>query len=801
MKLTKRVIMLVMTVALTALLALGAAVIVSANDSNDPIIIDMSSKKLAEKWLTFSYNEPAEQVGILGSTEFEDGALTLIYDQRGSWSNFRSNVKYTLKMKADNLLGDHKYMVVTYRTNITEAVPLKINNFNAENAENDRAIELDISNSCGRYVHSDPFYLDVNSGTKNFYNRLTSQTDKVHNLIYVDLDGKSFDGKYFYIKEIAFFTTEAEAKKYSIDPVVADMSTLASAETFLSMTASNTNAVTGAYHFDANEGALALDYANNSWANTHLKLQLKMKRPNLLGVDCKYMVVTYKTNLVDKTLRLINFQEPSVESNNITLSSNVKVSGGEYVRTEPINISVLNTNNNHFTRLKNGGTVALYLTGINNTNDFANKYFYIKEVAFFGSAEQAYEYYGIDPVVIDTSSEETAAEYLDLNRFKPGVDGGLNGNYAFDKKEKALSLVPASSHWYCPSPFRFTLRMNGANVIYGNKYMVVTYKTDIAESVPMYIDNFNDTASASGRLVIASDVSVSGNKYVRSEPVNINALWNPSDAPYISRDFYGRFNELVADPHNLIWVNTTNSNYHFYIKEIAFFGSAEEAKAYYAAIDAAESKGRIPSVGIIMMLLKKAKAAEGVDTPDAMIIDLSSQAKAEKYVKIRTDDSWDFGKYGFDTGEGLSFGYSTHTGTNADYNNIHLKFRLTPKEANMLTETQKYMVVTYKTNIDTKASFKLNNMWAWLEPNYDLTLADDISVSNGEWVRTQVIKIDNGNSANSNHYNRFNNPDLGNLFYIDCDISEAEFEGKYFCIKEVAFFHSEKDAKAYCGGN
>ena len=110
------------------------------------------------------------------------------------------------------------------------------------------------------------------------------------------------------------------------------------------------------------------------------------------------------------------------------------------------------------------------------------------------------------------------------------------------------------------------------------------------------------------------------------------------------------------------------------------------------------------------------------------------------------------------------------------------------------------MVVTYKTNIDTKAALKVNNMWAFTQPNFTLTLEDNVSKSKGEWKRTSPINIDSGVVANSNHFLRFNHPQLGNLFYLDGDISEAYYADKYFTIKEIAFFDSEKDAKAYYNG-
>ena len=340
--------------------------------------------------------------------------------------------------------------------------------------------------------------------------------------------------------------------------------------------------------------------------------------------------------------------------------------------------------------------------------------------------------------------------------------------------------------------------MDKLGALYGHKYMVVTYNTNL-KGTQMIFGNFNATNNASYNLILESDMGVSNGKDVRTEPVLIS-----NTALDSSKDHYARIRNKGSTVIYVKGVATPADfeNKYLYIKEIAFFTSPEQAAAYYSAIDAAEEETEEVRIntGILMMLMLKAKGGSTSGKQvDAFVIDLSDKMTAEDIITVKTEDSWDFGKYEL-TDEGVDLGYSTHAGSNAEYNKLHVKFRVNFKNANILPAEKKFMVVTYKTNVDTKAALKFNNMWAFAQPNFTLTLADNVSVSKGEWKHTSPICIDNGNTGNSNHFTRFNNPQLGNLFYLDGDITEAYYADKYFTIKEIAFFDSVNDAKAYYKG-
>jgi hypothetical protein len=102
------------------------------------------------------------------------------------------------------------------------------------------------------------------------------------------------------------------------------------------------------------------------------------------------------------------------------------------------------------------------------------------------------------------------------------------------------------------------------------KYMVVTYKTDITEKLPLKLGNFNN-----GYLTIADDATVSNGKYVRTNPVNIDTLEGASI------NYLERFRNINFQ--NFICIDTKQNNKSFFIKEIAFFSDLSAVKAYAKA--------------------------------------------------------------------------------------------------------------------------------------------------------------------------------------------------------------------------
>lgn len=800
-----RALSFVLTIAMLVSLIAVIPTTVNADDVPTPIIIDMSSQKTAEKYLTL-VSDNAD--GLYGQYSFdtEEGALSLKYStSTGAKANFGSRMKFTLKMKDTNILADgQSYMVITYKTNIDDnTTSMKLDEFWG------RSIELapDVSVSGDEYVHTEPINIKVHS-TNDYFNRLAKEGKD--DLIYITTSEKDKD-KYFYIKEIAFFASAEEARAYYAEPLIIDFATQQSAEENI-IFGSNATGLFGEHEFDPVEGALSLKYATSGTQasyGSNVKFGFKIK--NLMdpghmltagGEPLCYMVVTYKTNIsTDAKLKLDNLQNQTDSA--IVLASDVSVSGGNYVRTDPVNIKLSDNRTDYFKRLDaNIGDDIIF---VSTTEE--DKYFYIKEIAFFASAEEADDYYS-DPLPIESEEEDkgsfntgilmvllakkkansdedkqvkmygtstvidlTGRSAAEVNTtIVEGDANGINGEYEFDESEGALSLkyVDVGEQAAYGGHVKFTLRLKDENVLADDqKYMVVTYKTDMTKSVELKLGNF-----WGDYLTLASDVTVSGGEYVRTEPVDINIFKGDGN---FSRDYFERLNRNLN--HDLICVDTTETDKSFYIKEIAFFSNLKDAKTYAGS-------------SIDETIVSESTSKEEATDSNAFVISMNNKAVAEENLIISEDtDTGLFGQYSFDTEEGaLSLKYSTSTGEQASYGG-RVKFALKMKNTNMLTDEKTYIVVTYKTNITEKVPMKLGNFW-----NEYLELASDVSVSNGEYVHTDPINIKVFDHETRDYFERLNKSENNDLICVDTTESD-----KYFYIKEIAFFTSVRAAEDHYG--
>lgn len=157
------------------------------------------------------------------------------------------------------------------------------------------------------------------------------------------------------------------------------------------------------------------------------------------------------------------------------------------------------------------------------------QHFFIKEIGFFDSYEQAKAYSG-NFVRVDLSSPETAARNAVLDN---DISSGLFGVHTFCPEEKALSLLRSDSTGELAefgSRAKFSLRMKDKSVLSQKQsYMVVTYKTNITEKILLKLSNLQGHT-----ITLSPNISVSKNRYVRTEPVNIKVFSNPI------QDYFGR---------------------------------------------------------------------------------------------------------------------------------------------------------------------------------------------------------------------------------------------------------------------
>ena len=157
------------------------------------------------------------------------------------------------------------------------------------------------------------------------------------------------------------------------------------------------------------------------------------------------------------------------------------------------------------------------------------QHFFIKEISFFDSYDQAKNYSG-NFVRVDLTSPETAARTAVLDN---DIPSGLFGVHTFSPEEKALSLLRSDSTGELAefgSRVKLSLRMKDKSVLSPKQsYMVVVYKTNITQKILLKLSNLQGH-----NITLSPDVSVSKNRYVRTEPVNIKMFSNPI------QDYFGR---------------------------------------------------------------------------------------------------------------------------------------------------------------------------------------------------------------------------------------------------------------------
>ncbi len=140
-----------------------------------------------------------EYVGIYGFDENEK-ALKISYSAK------QKAHRFCIRMKSAGFLGsDQKWMVVTYKTTAKTSAKLNLFNCNAS----DILLDADTSRSNGQWVRTAPVSMDLSDLADNL-NHFARLRNDSWVLITADLPA----GEALYIKEIAFFSNENDARNY-----------------------------------------------------------------------------------------------------------------------------------------------------------------------------------------------------------------------------------------------------------------------------------------------------------------------------------------------------------------------------------------------------------------------------------------------------------------------------------------------------------------------------------------------------------------------------------------------------------
>jgi len=391
----------------------------------------------------------------------------------------------------------------------------------------------------------------------------------------------------------------------------------------------------------------------------------------------------------------------------------------------------------------------------------------------------------IDKYIVDMRNEEAFLTQSKVYKHTPSAvepDPNTGGVYSFDAEMQAMRVHYSESTVQPPIRLMLHASMN-KNMRASQRYMVMVYA--VKSSADYRISVWNSPKQGVEGVVIENGKDTGG-KFVISEPIDLG-LADANGKTIISR--------WVSASQNRIVLDTADKNAEFYIKELGFFTSVADAKAYYAAVDLSKpastySEPVSTTIKIDYMTVED-KMGDNADLPSAdvepVIWSFADRYKFLSKGKFTDHTENTEGEYEFvklDDGTGaLQLKYSPYGSFGA--------YRTMPAfiNKNTLTENHRYMRVTFMTTDKFGSSVTLFNNLTGLRT----TLVEDAAnFSKGEFVTTNPIRIDQ-DPGKTTYLERYING-------IHCTIEyQSSLANSEFYIKEVAFFGSVEDAYAYYG--
>lgn len=287
-----------------------------------------------------------------------------------------------------------------------------------------------------------------------------------------------------------------------------------------------------------------------------------------LTADHKYIRITYMTpDNLPGTLTISN----NSTSKTVTLVQNTAVSQGKWVRSDVRDISEGGSDGNMLERFMKGLHCTLgYKTTLSDAE------FYIKEIGFFASEEQAYLYYG-DEIAPSEMTFDSAGTGTAVNGDNVGVHSvngvtgdldityasktGING-YDNSNKDTAYSIK-----------YMAKIKFKDANYINRNhRFMRVLYAAE-------HPDSFTKAAS----MYIFNDGN--GNECVRlsDDVVDTNGEYVLTDTVYLPDGIIDRFSATGSSTslkHCSLFTNTNVQGAKYSIKAVYFFPTREIADEF-----------------------------------------------------------------------------------------------------------------------------------------------------------------------------------------------------------------------------
>jgi len=391
----------------------------------------------------------------------------------------------------------------------------------------------------------------------------------------------------------------------------------------------------------------------------------------------------------------------------------------------------------------------------------------------------------IDKYVVDFRTDEAFHKESKVYHHTPSdvePDPNTGGVYSFDTEKQAMRVHWADSTVQNPIRLMLHASMN-KNLANAHKYMVMVYS--VKTTAPYRLSVWNSPKQG-GEAVVIENGKDTGGKFVVSEPVDV-AVADANGKPILNR--------WVNASHNCINLKTDDKNTEFYIKEIGFFKSEADAKAYYAAVDLSKPSATYAQptsttfpIDYVVVPDDNAPTEEGPSADVKPVVwSFEDRYKFMSLGKFTDHTENTEGEYKFvklEDGTGaLKLEYSPY-GSFAPFRTMpafHTK--------GTLTANHRYMRVTFMTDDKMGAPVIIFNNLTGLRT----TLVEDAAhMSKGEFVTTNPVRIDI-DPGQTTYLQRYING-------IHCTIEyNSLLSNSNFYLKEIAFFGSEKQAYDYYG--
>lgn len=549
----------------------------------------------------------------------------------------------------------------------------------------------------------------------------------------------------------------------------------------------------GKYSFVDSAKAMEVLYNGNQKNGNQFRIMTKFNVKGSVTEEYKYFVIVYAAKTEkDYKLTVWNGAKAGPE---VVIAEHGENTRGKYVVSDPVDISVKDP-------VKNQSTLSRWTQTIHSTICFGSTderaRFFIKEYAFFKTPEDAKAYYSavdlnkspseygentikpgssaaapaspkdpnnnvadfnyiiapdpafaaqpsteekiLTPVILDFSSNEALRRTAYIRQFTDPATSGLGGINSFVTLPDGTGCLKIDfSEYEGYDSFRVMPYLKTTGLLTADhKYVCVTYMT--TDFIPRSLSVRNN-AKANDTVVLTTNTAVSGGKFVTTAPADISG-----------GDILGRF---VKATHNTFGLDSISELTDFYIKEIGFFSSFEQAKDHYASTIKEERK--------IINCTELKFGLEG------------------NIEAVRDDPTW--GK-STDSDDCLIIGYADKT----NFNNVHYMAKVRPLKKELTDPSQYYMRVLYSAK--NPADVKNASMYFMSDAGRVTVLVDgNITDTNGEYVLSDTVCLD-AKIVDRLYVKTFNS-----LFF------NVQSKGGEYRVKSIYLFDSREDAEAFGGSD